>query len=265
MNALQKITEEKFSRLNHYKSIFTVDLCKEIISQYKDYISFKDKLNKEKNQISVIAEMKKSSPSAGIIIENYNPVKIGKNYLDSGASCLSILTEEKFFHGGLEHIEQVKNEVKLPVLCKDFFIDTYQVYLAKAAGADAILIILSAISESLAKQIYDLANELNLTTIVEVHTIDEAQKALNFKEAIIGINNRDLTTLKTDINTTYKLYEILNAHHQPLICESGIKSEKEVEEIVKKTGINNFLIGESLLKDLDQNSSLLKRILQITV
>jgi len=263
MNSLEKITAEKPSTLNHYKSIFPVSLCKEIISQNKNFISFKDKLNKEKNQISVIAEMKKSSPSAGTIIEKYNPLEIGKNYLDNGASCLSILTEEKFFHGKLEDIEAVKNKIKLPILCKDFFIDTYQVYLARAVGADAILIILSAVSESLAKQIYDLANELNLTTIVEVHTMEEAKKALNFKESIIGINNRNLTTLETDINTTYELYEILSTHNQPLICESGIKSEKEVEEIVKKTGINNFLIGESLLKDLNNKPSLFDKILQI--
>ena len=125
------------------------------------------------------------------------------------------------------------------------------------------LIILSAIYESGVDRIYEKANDLNLTTIVEVHNEAEAKKALKYKEAIIGINNRDLTTLKTDISTTYKLYEILGNHKQPLICESGIKSEKEVEEIVKKTGINNFLIGESLLKDLDKKSSLLKKITQI--
>jgi indole-3-glycerol phosphate synthase len=153
--------------------------------------------------------------------------------------------------------------VKLPVLCKDFFIDPYQVYLAKSFGADAILIILAAINEETAQKIYSVAEELNLSTIVEVHTEEEAKKALVFKNAIIGINNRNLKTLKTDIKTTYDLHKILIGHSGPLVCESGIKSEKEVEEIVKKTKINNFLIGESLLKDLDKNSSLLKRIVQI--
>ena len=151
----------------------------------------------------------------------------------------------------------------MPVLCKDFFIDPYQVYLAKSFGADAILIILAAISEETAKKIYRVAEELNISIIVEVHTEEEAKKALVFKNAIIGINNRNLKTLKTDIKTTYDLHKILIEHSGPLVCESGIKSEKEVEEIVKKTKINNFLIGESLLKDLDKNSSLLKRILQI--
>ena len=265
MNALKKITVEKFSKLKNYKSFYSIEKLKEKISLYNNFIDFKGKLKKEKSKVSVIAEMKKASPSAGTIVEKYNPIEIGKNYLDSGASCLSILTEEKFFLGKLEHINEVKSKIKLPVLCKDFFIDTFQLYLAKAAGADAILIILSAINDSLAKQIYDLANELNLTTIVEVHTEEEAKKALVYKEAIIGINNRDLTTLKTNINTTYKLYEILGSHNQPLICESGLKSEKEVGEIIKKTGINNFLIGESLLKDLNKKSSLLKKITQISL
>jgi indole-3-glycerol phosphate synthase len=196
-------------------------------------------------------------------MENYDPRTIAKQYLNSGASCLSVLTEENYFKGKLEHIDEVKKEVKLPVLCKDFFIDPYQVYLAKSFGADAILIILASIDERTAKEIYGVAEELDISTIVEVHTGDEAKKALNFKNAIIGINNRNLKNLKTDIKTTFDLHKILVNHPGPIVCESGIKSEKEVEEIVKKTKINNFLIGESLLKDLNKNSSLLKRIVQI--
>tara|TARA_B100000029_G_scaffold508903_1_gene596840 strand:+ start:482 stop:1279 length:798 start_codon:yes stop_codon:yes gene_type:complete len=264
MNHLEKILTEQISRLNNFKSIYPIDLLKEKIKSYNNFIDFKEKLKKEKNKISVIAEMKKASPSAGIIIKDYKPIEIAENYLTNGSSCLSILTEEKFFHGKLEHILEVKKKVKLPVLMKDFFTDDYQVYLAKASGADAILIILSAIYDSRVEEIYEKANELNLTTIVEVHNEQEAKKALKYNEAIIGINNRDLSTLETDINTTYKLHEILSNHKQPLICESGIKSEKDVEEIVKKTGINNFLIGESLLKNIGKKSSLLRKITQIT-
>jgi len=265
MNHLKKILSEKLSRINNLKHIYPIDFLKEKIKSYNNFINFKEKLKKESNKVSVIAEMKKASPSAGTIIENYKPMEIAENYLNNGASCLSILTEEKIFQGKLEHIDEVKKKVKLPVLMKDFFAENYQVYLAKASGADCILIILSAIYESTADQIYEKANELNLTTIVEVHDEKEAKKALKYKEAIIGINNRDLTTLKTDINTTYKLYEILSNHDQPLVCESGIQSEKEVKEIVKKTKINNFLIGESLLKDIGKNSSLLRKISQITI
>ena len=262
-NALEKIIADKKVSIEKYKSSFTVEDLKKKISSYKNYLNFKDKL--KNNGISVVAEIKKASPSAGVIVENYEPKTIAKQYLNSGASCLSILTEENYFKGKLEHIDEVKKEVKLPVLCKDFFVDPYQVYLAKSFGADAILIILSAIDEKTAKEIYNTAEELNMNTIVEVHTEEEARNALNFKNAIIGINNRNLKTLKTDIKTTYDLHKILINHSGLLICESGIKSEKEVEEIVKKTKINNFLIGESLLKDLDKNSSLLKRIVQINV
>ncbi len=261
INILEKIITDKKSNMEKYKNSFSVEDLKKRISSYKNYLNFKDKL--KKNEVSVIAEIKKASPSAGVIVKNYDPKTIAKQYLNSGASCLSILTEENYFKGKLEDIDEVKKEVKLPVLCKDFFIDPYQVYLAKSFGADAILIILSAVDEKTAKEIYNVAEELNISTIVEVHTSEEAKNALGFKNAIIGINNRNLKTLKTDITITYDLHKILINHSAPIVCESGIKTEKEVEEIVKKTRINNFLIGESLLKDLDKNLSLLKKITQI--
>ena len=262
-NALEKIISDKKSNIEKYKNSFSVEDLKKRISSYKNYLNFKDKL--KKNEVSVIAEIKKASPSAGVIVKNYDPKTIAKQYLNSGASCLSILTEENYFKGKLEDIDEVKKEVKLPELCKDFFIDPYQVYLAKSFGADAILIILSAVDEKTAEKIYNVADELNISTIVEVHTSEEAKNALGFKNAIIGINNRNLKTLKTDIKTTYDLHKVLIDHSAPIVCESGIKTEKEVEEIVKKTKINNFLIGESLLKDLDKNSSLLKKITQISL
>ena len=260
-NTLEKIITDKKISVEKYKKSYKIEDLKKKISLYKNYLDFKDKL--KNNEVSVIAEIKKASPSAGVIVENYDPKAIAKKYLNSGASCLSILTEENYFKGKLEHIDEVKKEVRLPVLCKDFFIDPYQVYLAKSFGADAILIILAAIDEKTAKEIYGVAEKLNMSTIVEVHTGEEAKKALNFKNAIIGINNRNLKTLKTDIKTTYDLHKNLFSHAGPIVCESGIKSEKEVEEIIKKTKINNFLIGESLLKDLNKNQSLLKRIVQI--
>ena len=262
-NILEKIITDKKNSIKKYKDSFAIKYLNKKISSYKKYLDFKAKLMEKK--VSVIAEIKKASPSAGIIIQNYDPKIIAKQYLDSGATCLSVLTEEKHFQGQLEHINEIKGEIKLPVLCKDFFIDPYQVYLAKSFGADAILIILSAIEEKIAKEIYDVANKLNISVIVEVHTIEEAKSALNFKNAIIGINNRNLKTLKTNIETTFNLHKILVDHTGPLICESGIKSEKEEEEIILKTKINNFLIGESLQKDLDKNSSLLKKITQISL
>ena len=261
-NILEKIVDDKIESIKKYKTTFTINDLEKKISSYKNYINFKDKLTNKK--VSVIAEIKKASPSAGVIIQDYNPELIAREYFNSGATCLSILTEEKYFKGKLEHINQVKDKIKMPVLCKDFFIDPYQVYLAKSFGADAILIILAAVDSKTAIEIYDLAKKLNMSTIVEVHTNEEAKMALGFKDAILGINNRDLKTLKTDIKTTFNLHKILINHSQPLVCESGIKTENDVKEIVKKTGINNFLIGESLLNDLDKNSSLLRQISQIS-
>ena len=262
-NTLKEIIINKRKSIEKYKNSSKIEDLKNIISSYKSYFNFKEKLNK--NKLSIIAEIKKASPSAGTIVENYEPRIIAKQYLNLGASCLSILTEENYFKGKLEDITNVKKEVELPVLCKDFFIDPYQVYLAKSFGADAILIILAAIDENTAKSIYNISEKLNMSTIVEVHTVEEAKKALTFENAIIGINNRNLKNLETDIRTTFELYKILDSHSGPIVSESGIKSERDVEEILKKTKINNFLIGESLLKDLNKKSPLLERILKIAL
>ena len=144
--------------------------------------------------------------------------------------------------------------ITLPILCKDFFIDTYQVHLSKYYGADAILIILAGVNDELADDLYNEALKLNMSVIVEVHTVEEAKQALRFKDALIGINNRNLKTLKTDINTPFDIHDVLVNHSGPLISESGIKTKDELLELSNKTSIKTFLIGESLLKDLENNS-----------
>ena len=206
------------------------------------------------NKSSIIAEIKKASPSAGIIIDDYNPVEIAKIYNDNKVTCLSVLTEEDFFLGNLIHISKIKDKINLPILCKDFFIDKFQIPLAKSYGADAILIILAGVSDDLANELYQEALKYNMSVIVEVHTAEEAKKALNFEEALLGINNRNLKTLKTDINTTYDIHNVLVNHQGPLISESGIKNKEELLDLKNKTSINTFLIGESLLKNLSENS-----------
>ena len=205
-------------------------------------------------KISIIAEIKKASPSAGVIIDDYNPVQIAKIYNENKVTCLSVLTEEDFFLGNLIHISKIKQQFNLPILCKDFFIDKFQIPLAKSYGADAILIILAGVSDDLANELYDEALRFNMSVIVEVHTVEEAKKALNFKEALIGINNRNLKTLQTDINTTYDIHNLLIKHQGPLISESGIKTKVELLDLKNKTSIKTFLIGESLLKNLSENS-----------
>ena len=255
-NVLEKIIKKKIERIDLLKKSISLNSLSIKINANRSFINFKDKIqnNINNNKISLIAEIKKASPSAGIIVENYNPIEIAKIYNNKKATCLSILTEEDFFLGNLTDVSSVKEKIKLPVLCKDFFIDKFQVHLAKSYGADAILIIIAGVSDELANELYEEALKLNMSVIVEVHTVNEAKKALNFKEALIGINNRNLKTLKTDINTTYDIHEVLINHDGPLISESGIKTKDELLSLKNKTKIKTFLIGESLLKNLDNNS-----------
>ena len=255
-NILDKIIRNKIKKIDILKKSVSMESLKNKINENKSFINFKEKIknNISSDKISIIAEIKKASPSAGVIIENYNPINIAEIYNNNNATCLSVLTEEDFFLGNLIHVSKIKQKVNLPILCKDFFIDKFQVPLAKSYGADAILIILAGVNDDLANDLYEEAIKLDMSVIVEVHTIDEARKALNFKEALIGINNRNLKTLSTEINTTYDIYNILINHPGPLISESGIKTKEELLEINKKTQIKTFLIGESLLKNLDENS-----------
>lgn len=255
-DVLEEIIKKKIEKVDLLKKSISLNFLNEQIDQNKSFINFKDKIqnNIDNNKISLIAEIKKASPSAGIIIDDYNPIEIAKIYNNNKATCLSILTEENFFLGSLSDISKVKEKINLPVLCKDFFIDKFQVPLAKSYGADAILIILAGVSDDLANELYEEAMRLNMSIIVEVHTIEEAKKALNFKEALIGINNRNLKTLKTDLNTTYDIYNVLSNHSSPLISESGIKTKEELLSLENKTEIKTFLIGESLLKNLNKNS-----------
>ena len=255
-NILENIIRTKVQKINNLKSVLTKETLISKIKEINSFINFKEKIenNIKKNKISIIAEIKKASPSAGIIIKDYDPVKIANIYNDNKVTCLSILTEEKFFLGDLIHISKIKKKINLPILCKDFFVDKYQVPLAKSYGADAILIILAGVTDYLANELYNEAKKFNMSVIVEVHTIDEAKQALKFKDALIGINNRNLKTLKTDIDTTYDIYNILKEHSGPLISESGIRNKEDLLKINSKTKIKTFLIGESLLKNLEKNS-----------
>jgi len=255
-NILEKIIKNKTEKIEKLKKAISPESLNDLIRANGTFVNFKEKVedNIKDNKFSIIAEIKKASPSAGIIIEDYDPVEIASIYNNNKATCLSVLTEEDFFYGNLIHISKIKQRIKLPILCKDFFIDKFQVPLAKSYGADAILIILAGISDKLASELYEEALRLNMSIIVEVHTVEEAKRALKFKNSLIGINNRNLKTLKTEINTTYDIHNVLVSHPGPLISESGIKTKDELLEISNKTSIKTFLIGESLLKDLDNNS-----------
>jgi len=265
-NVLKNIISKKKERIINYKNEYPTNTLLKNIKKLDNFINFKNEIKKrnEENKISIIAEIKKASPSAGLLVKNFNPLNIAKIYIENGAPFLSVLTEEDFFLGNLKHIESIKSNFKIPILCKDFFIDTYQVALAKSFGADCILIILSAVDKQLAKDLYQTAHDLNISTLVEVHSESEAEIALSFENSLIGINNRNLNTLEISLNTSVKLSKILNSHKNPLICESGIDSPENIKFIVENAKINNFLIGESLLTSHNIGAKL-KQLSQISL
>ena len=260
INVLEKIISDKKDSLNLIKKRKTLESLNRNIKELKFY-DFKEAI-KNNSGVSLISEIKKASPSAGVLVNDFNHIKIAKMYIDSGATCLSVLTEEKYFLGKLEYMQDIKKTLKIPILAKDFFIDPYQVILSKSYGCDCILIILAAVSEKQADEIYSEALKHNLSVIIEVHDQKEAEKALKYEQALIGINNRNLKTLEVSINNTLSIFEVVKAHKEPLISESGIQNEDDAKFIINKTGIKNFLIGESLLKS-DNPSDLMKRLIQI--
>ena len=259
-NILEKIIADKKKSLDLLKKNISLSTLEKNISKNSFY-NFKDTILSNKN-ISIIAEIKKASPSAGILVKDFNHIDIAKTYLNNGATCLSVLTEEKYFLGKLEYILDIKKNFKIPILAKDFFIDPYQIALSKSYGCDCILIIIAALSEKQSDEIYSEALKHNLSVIVEVHDEKEAEKALKYSEAIIGINNRNLKTLEVSLDNTISIHKVLKSHKGPLISESGIKNEKDAKFIFDKTGIKNFLIGESLLKS-DKPEKLMREIIKI--
>ena len=260
-NILEKIINDKKQSLELIKREKSLNSL-EMNIKSQSFFNFKEAIKKNKG-ISLISEIKKASPSAGVLNENFNHLDIAKVYVENGATCLSVLTEEKHFLGKLEHIQDIKKKFKIPILAKDFFIDPYQIALAKSYGCDCVLIIIAALNKSQADEIYSEALKHNLSVIVEVHDLKEAEMALKYDQCLIGINNRNLKTLDVSINNTISIFEVVKAHKGPLLSESGIKNEKDAQYIYDKTGIKNFLIGESLLKS-DKPGELMKRLIQIT-
>jgi len=200
----------------------------------------------EGNSRRIIAEVKKASPSKGLIREDFDPVAIAKDYASHGASALSVLTEERFFQGSLTHLEQVCQAVDVPLLRKDFMIDSYQLVEAKSYGADAVLFIAALLEPSLLSDLREEATGLALDALVEVHTEKELESAVQAGSQMIGINNRDLKTFEVSLATTEKLAPKLPPGI-PAICESGIDSLEQIRR-VEKLGVHVFLIGEALMR-----------------
>ncbi|MBI4196646.1 MAG: indole-3-glycerol phosphate synthase TrpC [Deltaproteobacteria bacterium] len=208
----------------------------------------------EGNKARIIAEIKKASPSAGLLRPEYDPIGIAQMYEENGASAISILTDRHFFQGDLSDLTKVRQVVRLPVLRKDFIFDEYQIYEARGAGADAVLLIVRLLEGSQLEDYLALAHGLGMAALVEVHDENDLNRAVSSGAGLIGVNNRDLDSLKTDVAVTERL-----APKAPkeslLVSESGISTRKEVERL-QKVGVNCFLIGESLLREKEPGQAL---------
>ena len=263
MNILDKIVEQKKREVAQLPAriIAAGDLRDAMLEhgERRDFLgalrSAPSRFTDHVSRLALIAEVKKASPSMGIICKDFDPVRIAKDYEAAGASCLSVLTDEHFFQGSLDYLRQIRAAVKLPLLRKDFIIDERQILEAIEWGADAILLIVAILDDAQLKHFHTLAIEAGLSVLVEVHDEAELERALKIGANLIGVNNRDLKTFKVDLATTERLAEKLFAsritHHASLlVAESGIHTAADVARVAK-CGAGAILVGESLVKHGD--------------
>jgi indole-3-glycerol phosphate synthase len=256
VNILEQIVADKRKEVEKRKRQRPIEEFKEQLSILPKCRNFYKAVTKtNKRGVNVIAEIKKASPSAGVIRKDFAPVTIAKTYEKCGADAISVLTDEKYFQGKLEYIDQVKHAVDLPILRKDFIIDIWQVYESRAAGADAILLIAEALKPAELADLMIAAAELTLTVLLEVHDADSllsVRSMVGFPKkgySVLGINNRDLTTMKIDLNTTMRLAGLLD-NKVELVTESGIKTRADIEKL-RTAGISAVLIGQTLCESGD--------------
>ena len=258
---LDKISNYKKDEVSHKKALMPLgDLVKIIASEPMEKRNFFSAIdNKNKNgEIALICEIKKASPSRGIIKKKFNVSEFAKEYSIGGATCISVLTDYPSFQGRDEYLMEVRKSSSLPLLRKDFYLDPYQVYETKFLGGDCILIIMAMLDDKMARDLYETAENIGLDSIFEVHNEQEYDRAIKLNAKIIGINNRDLHTFKTDINNTINLSSKFSDDHL-IISESGIFDKKEIN-LLNKYGVNAYLIGESIIKSDDIVSSIKKLI-----
>ena len=244
MNRLEEIIAVKWREIEKLRPR-AAELGRQGLER-NEFRSFRAALERADGKLSVIAEIKKASPSAGIIAESFDPVAIARNYQRTGAAAISILTDVQFFQGSLQYLRDVRSAVSLPLLRKDFIIDEIQVAESAVNGADAILLIVAALDQRQLIDLLSAAGKYQLDALVEVHTPEEIERALDAGSEIIGINNRDLTTFEVDLSVTEKLSEEV-PNDAVLVSESGIKSADDVKR-VKACGLNAILVGEALMR-----------------
>ena len=242
---LSKIINEKRKEIEQARIKMPENQLKELAGKIYIKSSFKRNISRP-HHINLIAELKKASPSKGIIRGDFNPVKIALTYQANGASALSVLTDERFFEGHLKTLKELKDRVTIPLLRKDFIIDEYQIYESLYWGADAILLIAQILTGEELEGFYKMAKGMGMDVLIEVHNEEDVAKALKSGASIIGINNRDLTTFKVDITTTQRLLRII-PENKVRVSESGIKTYEDVM-FLKSLGINAVLIGETFLE-----------------
>jgi len=244
MNRLEEILEVKRQEIEQLRPR-AAELDREARAR-TDFRDFRSALHLDDEVFAVIAEIKKASPSAGVIAKSFDPVEIAKNYERAGANAISVLTDSKFFQGSLEHLKNVRNAVSLPLLRKDFIWDRAQIAESAANGADAILLIVAALTQDQLVRLLKGAKEFRLHALVEVHRVDELQRALEAGAEIVGINNRDLTTFDVDLVVTEELCRYV-PDEIVLVSESGIKTPQDVAR-VKACGVDAVLVGEALMR-----------------
>ncbi len=259
-NILKKICEDKKLEIEILKNKCSLNSLKKLLSDKIIKRNFQSNIvnsSTEKKNF-IIGEIKKSSPSAGEIINSYEPIEIAKIYERAGVKAISILTEKNYFKGEIDHLSFIKQNTKIPVLRKDFIIDEYQLYESKVYQADVVLLIVSILSDDQLNKFLEIANDLNLDCIIETHDENEIKRALKLDYPILGINNRNLKNLKTDINNSASLFRNISKDYT-VIAESGIKSSADIK-MYNDLGIFNFLIGESILRSNDY-STFIKKLL----
>ena len=250
MSILEKIIVDKKKEVESDKLQFPINEIKKKISQKNKIFSKCLKKYQDKNTPAIIAEIKKASPSKGILVDDFNHLNIAEEYVKNGAACLSILTEKKYFLGNKQFVKDIKEKFNIPVLNKDFFIDPYQIFEANKNGADCILIIINSTDANLVKDLIHVSKELSMDFILEVHNEKEMEAALKYDEGIIGINNRNLEDFTVSLDNTIKIFKEFESSlkNKLLISESGFKDRNDLAKVKSETGINNYLIGESLIK-----------------